>query len=477
MVRVRFAPSPTGIPHIGNTRTALYNYLFAKHNKGKFIIRIEDTDRQRLVPESLDKILQILEFVGIKWDEGPGKNGPYAPYVQSKRLKIYQDHAHDLVKKDHAYYCFCTPAQLQTMRKNQQKQNLPSKYNRNCLKLSQSDIKEKLNKKTPFVIRLKTPQSGITQWQDLIQGKISFDNKNIDDQILLKSDGYPTYHLAVVIDDYLMKISHILRGPEWISSTPKHILLYQSFGWDIPKIGHFSLILGPDKKKLSKRHGAKSALDYQDEGYLPEALIAFMAYLGWSYQDNSQILSMDKMIKLFQLKNVQKSNPIFDQQKLDYFNAKYIRSLSISQLLQLIKPYLKFKIGEDKLKKILPLIQERLIKLTDVNYLTEYFVKDITTDVQLIKQQSKKPPSEIKSVLNQIHSAYSAVPDSDLKADRLDQVGHQLLETTGWKPRELFMTIRVAVTGRTATPPLFDTMEVLGKSLVLERLKQAQKNI
>jgi glutamyl-tRNA synthetase len=475
MIRVRFAPSPTGVPHIGNTRTALYNYLFARHHGGKLILRIEDTDTKRLVPESLDKILEILKFIGINWDEGPIVGGPYGPYIQSKRLKIYQDYAHGLVKQKAAYYCFCSPDRLKKMRQTQQQQGRPPKYDRHCLKLSSAEIKAKLEQKTAYVIRLKIPSSGQTGWTDLIQGKINFQNKLLDDQILLKSNGYPTYHLAVVVDDHLMKISHILRGVEWISSIPKHILLFKAFGWDIPKMGHFPLILGPDKSKLSKRHGAKSVLDYRDQGYLAEALITFMAYLGWSYQDNSQLLSLDQLIKLFDLDHVQKSNPIFDLQKLNYFNAKCIRRLPAKKLIQLIKPYSKWQLADAQWTQIIPLIQDRLIKLGDINDLIDFFVQDIKPKAALIKQPSGRPSAEIKKALSLVSASYSQLPVADWKADKLDSLGHDLLSKTGWKPRELFMTIRVALTGKTATPPLFDIMAVLGKDKVLQRLQYVQK--
>jgi len=476
MVRVRFAPSPTGIPHLGNTRTALYNFLFAKHNGGKFVLRIEDTDKKRLVPKSLPKILEILRFININWDEGPEINGPYAPYTQSERLKIYQDHAQILINKKAAYYCFCSPARLKQMRTSQQKKKQLSKYDQHCLKLTSSQIQAKLNQNTPFVIRLKIPQKGQTSWQDLIQGKISFQNNLLDDQVLLKSDGYPTYHLGVVVDDHLMKISHILRGAEWISSTPKHILLYQAFGWSIPKIGHFPVILGSDKAKLSKRHGAKSLLDYQAEGYLPQALMTFMAYLGWSYKDNSQLLTLDQLIKLYDLKKAQKANPIFDLKKLDYFNAKLIRQLSVPKLVQLIKPY-KHDLDDKQLTNIIPLVQERLIKLTDINYLIDYLVQDIKLDINLLKKQTNYSSSELKKVLVLVHAGYNSLPDSNWRTKKLEQTGHQLLKKTNWSPKELFMTLRVALSGRTATPPLFDIMELLGKQQVLARLKHAQQKI
>ena len=456
MVRVRFAPSPTGIPHIGNTRTALFNYLFARHHQGKFILRIEDTDRTRLVPGSLEKILEILKIVGIHWDEGP--------YIQSERLPIYKKYALELVKKGAAYRCYCSPERLKALRGHG--------YDGYCRQLSTSKV-ESLKK--PFVIRLKVPQTGTTGWEDLIQKKIVFKNQLLDDQVLLKSDGFPTYHLAVVVDDYLMKISHILRGSEWISSTPKHILLYRAFGWPVPQIGHFPVILGPDKAKLSKRHGAKSVLDYCQEGYLPQALTIFMAYLGWSYQDNSKILSLDELIKLFDIKALNQTNAIFDIKKLDYFNAKLIRQLAVDKLLQLIKPFLKFKLPEKKLIKIIPLIQERLVKLGDVNDLIEYFALRPKPDTKALLRESKMSVIETKKYLQQVSQAVDS--SSDWSTAILEEKLHDLQTKLGLKPRPAFMTIRLAVTGRSATPPLFDVLNILGKNEVVKRLTYVQKTL
>src|SRR3989344_2221666 len=322
MVRVRFAPSPTGIPHMGNTRTALYNYLWARHNQCNFILRIEDTDQKRFVKGSEAKILEILQFLGLIWDEGP--------YRQSDRLELYQQYARELVDKGVAY-------------------------------------------EAEGAIRLRVPPGRDIVWEDLIQGKMTIKTQGMNEPGLLKSDGWPTYHLAVVVDDHLMEISHILRAAEWISSTPKHLLIYEALGWTPPQIGHFSVILGPDKAKLSKRHGAKSILDYRDEGYLPTALLTFMSYLGWSYQDNSQLLTLKDLVKHFDLKSVHKQNPIFDQQKLDYFNAKLIRATSAQTLLKLLKPFIPKDCSSALAKKILPLVHERLVKLSEFQPLTAFF--------------------------------------------------------------------------------------------------------
>lgn len=459
MIRVRFAPSPTGIPHIGNTRTALYNYLFARHHQGKLIVRIEDTDRERLVPESLPKILEILKFVGITWDEGP--------YVQSERLLIYQKLANQLVEKGKAYYCFCSKERLSQLR--------GKGYDQHCLKLKPDEVKSFLDKKTPYVIRLKVPDQGVTGWDDLIQKRIEFRNELIDDQVLLKSDGYPTYHLAVVVDDHLMKITHILRGVEWISSTPKHLLLYQAFNWTAPKIGHFSVILGPDKAKLSKRHGAKSVLDYRDAGYLPEALLSFMAYLGWSYHDNSELLTMKQLIENFDLNKIQTGNPIFDIQKLDYFNAKFIRSLSLPKLIQLIKPFLVSKIDEKKLKQIIPLIQDRLVRLGEAEDLIGYFVNQPEINAAAVLKESVMTAEATVKYLQSVAAVVKNI--TAWSVVNLETKLHELQQRLELKPRPAFMTIRLAATGRPATPPLFDVLYILGKEEVVRRLVYASNHL
>lgn len=434
MVRVRFAPSPTGIPHIGNTRTALFNFLFARHNQGKLILRIEDTDQARLVPGSLEKILEILKIVGITWDEGP--------YIQSERLKIYKEHALALVKKGAAYYCDCP------------------KGEKNC-----HCRHSNLPKVKPYVVRLKVPAEGKTGWQDLIQGRIEFNNSEINDQVLLKSDGYPTYHLAVVVDDHLMKISHILRGVEWISSTPKHLLLYQAFGWPIPQIGHFPVILGPDKAKLSKRHGAKSVLEYQAEGYLPQALVSFMAYLGWSYRDNSQVLTLKELTQLFDIKHIQKGNAIFDLKKLNYFNAKLIRTLPEKQLLQLIKPFPQYT-------KIVPLIIDRLVKLSDIDDQVDYFIKQPEINSAAVLEESKMSPKDTKIYLEKVKQTLQLI--KVWSQANLEKSLHELQINLKLGPRPAFMTIRLAICGRPATPPLFSVLEVIGKETVIKRLIYAQ---
>lgn len=348
--RVRYAPSPTGEPHIGNMRSALFNWLFARHHQGKFFLRIEDTDQNRIVPNSLEKILEALKWLKLDWDDDL--------YIQSKRLDIYQKHAQELVKANKAYYCYCSEERLRKLKEEQKKKKITIMYDGRCRSIS--------NRQSPsakkYVIRLKVPKEGQTEFNDQIRGKVSFENKYIDDQILLKSDGWPTYHLANVVDDHLMEISHVIRGEEWLSSTPKHILLYQAFNWPIPQFVHLPMILGSDKKKLSKRHGSLSVLEFRDQGYLAEALLNFIALLGWHPKEKSkiapqiqeqksknnfkgetekEIFSREELIKLFRLEDVQKGAAIFDFEKLNWMNGYYIRKMNLEDLTKMTIPFLE----------------------------------------------------------------------------------------------------------------------------------------
>lgn len=470
-IRVRIAPSPTGIPHIGNTRTALFNFLFARKNKGKFIIRIEDTDRGRFVPESLPKILEIFRWLGIDWDEGPEIGGKFGPYVQSERLQLYKKYALELVDKGHAYYCFCTPDQLFKMRKSQEEKHLPPKYDRHCRNLSNEEINKNIKENKPYVIRLKVPDKGKSEWDDLILGHISFNNSLLDDQILLKSDGFPTYHLGVVVDDYLMKISHVLRGSEWVSSTPKHIILYEYFGWEKPLWGHLPVILGHDKAKLSKRHGADSALFYRDQGYLPEAILNAIALWGWAPKIENELLSLEEMIQLFDLKDITQTNPIFNPSKIDWFNGQYIRKKSADELYKLLKPFLQEGIKEEFAQKIIPLVHDRLVKLSDWKELTDFFfqVPEEYEEKILLQGHEKE---KVKEVLEKSIDLFNEL-NIPWKHEEWEKEIRKLADEYKWKHADVFQILRVAVSARIATPPLFETMEVLGKEEVIKRLQKA----
>lgn len=485
MVRVRIAPSPTGEPHFGNIRTAIFNWLFARNKGGKFIVRIEDTDRERFDPKSQTAILESLRWLKLDWDEGPDIGGPYDPYVQSERKELYQKYAQELVENGHAYYCFCSEERLAQMRQEQQKRGEPPRYDKKCRAISPKEAKRRMENGESAVLRLKVPSSEKTVWEDLVHGKIEFENSSVDDQILIKSDGYPTYHLAVVVDDYLMKISHVLRADEWISSTPKQILLYKFFGWELPEFGHLPMVLGPNRAKLSKRHGATSVLTFRDEGYLPEAMLNFLALLGWAYDDKTEIFSCEELIKKFSLEKINPSKPIFDYQKLEWMNGFYIRQKSTEELFQILKDFLSFSIpvsqkfttivenfgiNPEYVKKIIPLVKERMKKLSEFTELTDFFFEDIRVDKNLLIKQAKSE----ETAREQIEKSYKKLQTvTDWKTENLEAVIRPLGAEKDWKPSHFFMTLRLAISGRTATPPLFETMEVLGKEVTLSRLKSA----
>ncbi|MDA8219621.1 MAG: glutamate--tRNA ligase, partial [Dehalococcoidales bacterium] len=324
-VRVRFAPSPTGTPHIGNVRTALFNWLFARHHGGKFVLRIEDTDVARRVPGAIEAIMDGLRWLGLDWDEGPEVDGPLGPYFQSERLHLYRQYAAQLVEQGHAYYCYCSPERLAEMRAEQERRKESVGYDRRCRYLSPADREEAEASGVTPVVRFAMPLEGETTYHDLLRGDVTIQNSVLDDFVILKSDGYPTYHFAVVVDDHHMHISHVLRADEWIPSTPRHVLLYRALGWDLPRFAHLPIILGPDRSKLSKRHGATSITAYREEGYLPEALVNFLALLGWSYDGVTEVFSREDLIARFDLDRVGKTAAVFDREKLEWMNGYYIR--------------------------------------------------------------------------------------------------------------------------------------------------------
>lgn len=468
-VRTRIAPSPTGIPHIGNTRTALYNFLFAKNQGGKFFVRIEDTDQDRLVPDSLPKIMEIFSWLGLKHDNEP-------IYVQSEHLEIYRKKAFELVGKKYAYYCFCEKSRLDALRADQTAKHSPPKYDRHCLNLSAEEVDKKLKNKESYVIRLKIPDDINLTWEDAIRGKITVNSKEIDDQVILKSDGFPTYHLAVVIDDEMMKITHVLRGSEWISSTPKHILLYEAFGFEKPIWGHLPLLLGSDRSKLSKRHGAKSALDYREEGYLPEAVLNTMLFWGWSPKDNKQFFSLQEMINVFDLKGINKNDPVVDLKKFEYFNGAYIRQKTNEELLVLLAPYIEAKekeFGEEKLLAIIGLIKDRMKKLSEWMQLSRgFFVEsDVKQTLTLLQALDAACSVSTKNVLEKIYEYLknqSIWENNDIWQKGLRKIANEFKIKHG----DLFMILRVAVWGEKTTPPIYEAMKVIGIDKSLARINQ-----
>ncbi|MGB9883019.1 MAG: glutamate--tRNA ligase [Microgenomates group bacterium] len=467
MIRTRIAPSPTGQDlHVGSIATALVNYAWAKKHQGKFIVRIEDTDRNRLVEGAENRILDTLEKVGIIPDESPRVGGPYGPYRQSDRLLIYQKYAHQLVEKGAAYYCTCSKERLDELRKKQLAQKQIPRYDRFCRdkNYSFSDVKNQ-----SFVIRLKVPDNKKIIVDDLIRGKVEFNTKDIDDQVLLKSDGYPTYHLAVVIDDYLMKITHVIRAEEWLPSTPKHILLYEAFGWPLPYFAHLPLLRNKDRSKLSKRKNPVWASWYLEQGFLPEALVNYLALMGWSHPQQKEIFSLDEYIKVFDLKDIQKTAPIFDPVKLEWMNGEYIRKYQKSnikyQILNYYRRYHNKNLDEDLVEKTIPLIQERIKKLSDYWYYCQFFFetpRDYEVDLTDKKELFKKIYEKLENIKN-------------WQAQEIGQALMELVNQENLKTGKFFQDLRVAITGKKISPPLNESMEILGKSECLQRIKKFNK--
>ncbi|HLF03807.1 MAG TPA: glutamate--tRNA ligase [Dehalococcoidia bacterium] len=475
-VRVRYAPSPTGQPHIGNVRTALFNWLFARRHGGQFIVRVEDTDQERLVPGALDAILDALEWLGLPWDEGPRVGGPYSPYVQSERQKlgVYQRATEQLIQGGHAYRCYCTREQLEQARAAQREQKASSRYQDPCLGLSGQRRRTLEAEGAPSVVRFAMPAQGVTTVQDLIRGEVTWQNELLDDFIILKSDGFPTYHLANVVDDHLMEMSHVLRAEEWLPSTPRHLQLYHALGYTPPLFGHMPMILGPDRSKLSKRHGATSVLEYRDNGYLPEALRNFMVLLGWSLDDKTEVMSLDTMVDNFSLERVSKPAAIFDQEKLLWMNGVYLRQLSSQELADRLLPFLSpelLPVDQDYLQRIVPLIQERIKLLSEASELISYFFQtELEYDSANLVQKGMDQPGTL-AALQRALAVLTAAPSFEHGV--MEESLRAAVAELGLSPRQFFGVLRVAVTGRTATPPLFETMEVLGRPRVLARLEAA----
>jgi glutamyl-tRNA synthetase len=462
MIRTRIAPSPTGQDlHVGTVATALINWAWAKKNKGAFVVRIEDTDRARLVKGSEERMLRTLDKIGLKPDESPLAGGQYGPYRQSERLLLYQKYAKELVEKKAAYYCTCTKERLDQVRAEKQKQKQIPKYDRHCL-TRQEEVMMEIKKGVPYVIRLNVPPNKEVVLNDLVRGEIRFKTNDIDDQVLLKSDGFPTYHLAVVVDDRLMKISHVIRAEEWLSSTPKHILLYQAFGWELPVFAHVSLLRNPDRSKLSKRKNPVWASWYLNQGILPEALLNYLALTGWSHPEGKEIFNRDEYVRVFDLKDLQKTAPIFDPVKLTWMNGEYIRRMSDEDLKNRILKYIGEKYPTDIVEKTIPLIKERVKKLSDYLPLCEFFFKT--------PEKYEIDLSEKEDLLKKIHDTLATV--KEWKANMIGEAMQRLTKELGVKTGEFFMVLRVAVTGKKISPPLNESMEILGKDECLERIKK-----
>ena len=469
-VRTRIAPSPTGIAHLGTAYTAMRNLAIARQNNGQFLVRIEDTDRERYVEGAVDIIFDAMRWLGLTHDEGPDIGGPHAPYTQSERLPIYQKHVLDLIENGKAYYCFCTKERLDQVRADQQaKKELP-RYDKFCRSLDSHESARRVASGEKYVIRLKVPLDGVTICQDVVRGPIEFQNSGIDDQVLLKSDGYPTYHLGVVVDDHLMEITHIIRGEEWLSSTPKHVLIYQTFGWELPTFAHLPVIRNKDHSKMSKRNNDVSILSHRDKGYLPEAINNFLALMGWSHPEKKEIFSLDEFLQLFTLERITLTAPIYDIEKLNWLNGMYIREMDDAELTKRLNPFIPQDCPQELVPQILPLIKERLVTLKDFEELTTFFYRDIDVDQTVLTKKSTL--EEVKLQLSATHHELSTIDQSSWSHEKIEEKIRSLSEVNGWKPGQYFMMLRIAVTGKTATPPLFETMQVLGREKCLLRLEE-----
>lgn len=472
-VRVRFAPSPTGYLHLGSLRTALFNYLFARHNKGKFILRIEDTDQSRKVEGAVENLINILNEMGMNFDEGPGIGGDYGPYYQSERLDIYRKYCDELLASGHAYYAFESAEELEEMRRVQQSQGLQTMYDRRARQLTGNEVKEKINSGIPYVVRLKVPLDSEIKFTDLIRGNVKINTNQVDDQVLLKSDGFPTYHLANVIDDHLMNITHIIRGEEWLTSVPKHIILYNAFGWEVPEMAHVPLILNPDKSKLSKRQGDVATEDYLRKGYLKEALLNFMVLLGWNpgEGDEKEIFSKEELIGLFKIERVNSAGAVFNIEKLNWMNAEYIKRYDIDALTELIIPYLNAG-GIDtsdsgKTRRVVSAIRNYMSKLDESYEHARVFYSNSelsSVNKEIVESETSKKIFEllIKKTENL----------AKITLDNFKPLINEVQKETGIKGKNLFMPIRLALTGEEHGPELGLITYVLGKEEVIKRIKQ-----
>jgi len=481
MVRVRFAPSPTGYLHIGGLRTALYNYLFAKKNNGSFILRIEDTDRTRYVQGAIENLISKLYWSGLSIDEGVclengkiSEKGDYGPYIQSLRVEkeIYQKYAQELIEKGYAYYCFCSKERLDNIKAQQKADGKIPRYDGLCRGVSIQQAKERIKNGEKYVIRLKLPANRDIVFEDLIKGKITINTNDMDDQVLIKEDGFPTYHFAVVIDDHLMKITHIVRGDEWISSTPKHVFMYEAFGWDMPTFVHLPTVLNKNGKKLSKRNDDVSVEDFKEKGYLPQALINYLALVGWSPESNKEILSIEEMIEEFSFERVSKSGGVFDVDKLDWVNAQYIRKTETTELSKLVKPYLvkagfiKEDIDEKRLLLITETFKESISRLSQIVEQSRFLFEDVEVEKDAIEMRNVAHIEILKEKIRE-------------ELENIDEITQEISKTfmkkiqkaSGFKGKDLYMPVRALLTGRVHGPELSNILEILGKEEILKRLK------
>ncbi len=476
-VRVRFAPSPTGYLHVGGARSALFNYLFARRNGGEFILRIEDTDRSRFVEGALEEIYQSLSWLGLDWDEGPQKNEKYGPYVQSQRVDIYTAYADKLLQSENAYRCFCTPQRIAQLRVEQEKTGQKTGYDRHCRNLNSEQIQQNLSDNLPFVIRFKIPAQREITFNDMIRGAITYNSEVLDDFVLIKSDGFPTYHMANVVDDNLMEISHVLRGDEWIASTPRHLLIYEALGWDLPQFAHLPIILSPSGGKLSKRKGAASVMDYKRAGYLPEALGNFLALLGWAPGDDREKMSFDELIQAFSIEQVSAKSSVFDENKLEWMNGLYLAERDGSSLIDQVEDGWKQRNWIDQnhlpdrnyLLRVIDLMKVRSKKITDLVDNSHYFFNDPVEYEKKAAEKHFKPQS--LPILNEMIGQLNL--SEDFSTASIERVFKNVAQEKDLSLGKLVHPVRLAVSGVSFGPGLFELLEILGRETVIRRLKKA----
>lgn len=498
-VRVRYAPSPTGYQHIGGVRTALFNYLFAKSQNGKFILRLEDTDRTRFSEEYVQNLYDTCSWLGLDWDEGGDKGGEYGPYVQSERFDLYKKYAMELVEKGQAYYCFCDEERLERIRKIQTMNKMAPGYDRNCRNLSKEEIEENLAAGKPYVIRLKVPLEGTTKFHDALLGDIEWKNEDVNpDPVLLKTDGFPTYHLANIVDDHFMHITHVMRAQEWIPSTPLHVIMYKAFGWEHPEYCHLPMVMGQDGQKLSKRHGATSCNEFRNNGYLKDALINYIAMLGCSYEDGRDMYSLEELGKLFKMEHINKAPAVFDYKKLEWFNGQYIRLKTDRELFELTWPFIAnsglfgeqdpaerkargllfadqtllepTEVQKATLMAVMPLIRERLHFLTEAPEMVKFlFVEPAVPS----KEEIVPKKLDLPAVLHNLEEVIPIIEKMETMSDEECEAAFRAkAEELGVKMGDVMMPIRMAVTGSRVSPPLVGSIKILGCNKAVERIRK-----
>ena len=478
-VRLRFAPSPTGNPHIGNVRSAIFGWLFARKRGGRYLIRVEDTDQSRRTEGAVESMLESLRWIGLDWDEGPDVGGDYGPYVQSERLGLYHDAAQRLIDSGHAYRCYCSPELLNEVRLEQQRRGDESiGYDGRCLELTATERSSREREGAASVVRIRMPDEGTASLEDIIFGRLEFENRLYDDFIALKSDGFPTYHFASVVDDHYMGITHVTRGQEWLSSIPRHVQLYSAFGWERPQFAHMPVILAPDKSKLSKRHGAASVMDYRDMGVLPSALMNYLALLGWSLDDKTEVFSPDELVEGFELGRVSRSDAVFDIDKLLWVNGQHIRRTSDAELADNLERYWSDSPPDfdmtptiEEVAQVTPLVRERLKTLQDAAPLVKFvFSNEVSVSPDGLVQRGMDAESTSAALKSASHGLSSL---DSFDASSIEGVLRPLAIDLGIKVGQLLGTLRAATTGQKVSPPIFESMEVLGRDRTLARVGDA----